>query len=313
MSDAAAEGIRRMLAARMTRAARVAEIRMGTTVATNALLERKGARTGLVMTQGFGDALLIGNQDRPDLFDLHIRKPAPLFSAVAEAPERLDADGSILTPLDPQPLTKIFAEWRDDGVEAVAICLLHAWRNPTHEQRVAELARVAGFEQVYASHEVSPLIKLVSRAGTTVADAYLSPVLLHYVGTFHGELEAHGIDCEHIYFMQSHGGLVSAERFRGKDAVLSGPAGGVVGMRAAGERAGIDQLIGFDMGGTSTDVSVCEGRAGHRQRDRGRRRAAARADDSYPHDCRRRRLAAEFQPGALPDRPGISRRDCRDR
>ncbi|NND55048.1 MAG: hydantoinase/oxoprolinase family protein, partial [Gammaproteobacteria bacterium] len=257
--DAAAEGIRRMLTDESARGSNVREIRMGTTVATNALLERKGAATGLIMTRGFGDALRIGEQDRPRLFDLHIRKPDTLFAATAEADERLTAAGEIETPLDPDSLRAVLSSWRENGIESIAICLLHAWINPVHEQAVAELAREAGFAHVYCSHEVSALMKYVARAGTTVADAYLSPVLLHYVAGFQRELSAHGIHCEHIYFMKSHGGLVSADRFRGKDAILSGPAGGVIGMRAAGERAGTNQLIGFDMGGTSTDVSVCDG------------------------------------------------------
>ena len=255
--DAAAEGIRRMLAE--FGGGTVDEIRMGTTVATNALLERKGARTGLVMTRGFGDALRIGEQDRPRLFDLHIRKPENLFAVTVEADERLDADGNVLSPLDAEALRDRFAEWRAAGIESVAISLLHAWRNPAHEQAIAALARECGFTQVYCSHEVSPLMKLVARAGTTVADAYLSPVLLHYVAGFQQELGAAGIECDRIFFMQSHGGLVRADRFRGKDAILSGPAGGVIGMRAAGVAAGTRKLIGFDMGGTSTDVSVCDG------------------------------------------------------
>ncbi len=256
--DAAAEGIRRTLA-QHNADGRVANIRMGTTVATNALLEHTGARTGLLMTRGFGDALLIGDQDRPRLFDLHIRKPAPLYAAVAEIDERLAADGSVITPLTTNGLDDTLTSWRADGIEAVAICLLHAWLNPAHEQQLAAIVRDRGFTQIYSSHDVSPLMKLVGRAGTTVADAYLSPVLLRYVDKFRHELRNAGIACDRIEFMQSHGGLVSAAQFRGKDAILSGPAGGVVGMRAAGEHAGLDKLIGFDMGGTSTDVSVCAG------------------------------------------------------
>ena len=256
--DAAAEGIRRMLA-QHDPDGKVAEIRMGTTVATNALLERKGARTGLIMTRGFRDALLIGDQDRPQLFDLHIRKPEVLFEAVTEASERLDASGNVLDSLNTDNLLPVLADWRAKGIESVAICLLHAWRNPVHEQQLVDLVRQQGFANVHASHEVSPVMKLIGRAGTTVADAYLSPVLLHYVNAFEQELKGVGVDCDRIFFMQSHGGLASAAHFRGKDAILSGPAGGVVGMRASGERAGFDQLIGFDMGGTSTDVSVCTG------------------------------------------------------
>jgi len=256
-SDAAAEGIRRMLAAQGGGA--VSEIRMGTTVATNALLERKGARTGVVLTKGFGDALRIGEQDRPQLFDLHIRKPAALFEETAEACERLAADGTVLEALDTTSVEATFAKWRDGGISSVAICLLHAWQNPAHEKRIGQLAQAAGFSHVSMSHEVSALMKFVARAGTTVVDAYLSPVLLSYVMSFREALATANIACSRVLFMQSHGGLVSAELFRGKDAILSGPAGGVIGMQAAGERAGQQQLIGFDMGGTSTDVSVCNG------------------------------------------------------
>ena len=256
--DAAAEGIRRVLTV-TEHSAHIAEIRMGTTVATNALLEHKGARIGLIVTRGFRDVLTIGDQNRPRLFDLNIKKPAPLYAAVTEADERLDADGTVLHTLDTASISADLEQWQKDGIESVAVSLLHAWRNPTHEQSIAELARAAGFKHVYTSQEVSPLIKYISRTATTVADAYLSPVLMRYVDSFRRELADTGIKFGRLYFMQSHGGLVSAELFRGKDAVLSGPAGGVVGMQAAGNRAGFEKLIGFDMGGTSTDVSVCAG------------------------------------------------------
>ena len=256
--DAAAEGVRRVLA-EAGGETRVSEIRMGTTVATNALLERKGATTGLILTRGLGDALRIGEQDRPRLFDLHIRKASALFAATAEADERLAADGSVLQPLDIRALEETLDTWRAEGIKSVAVCLLHGWLNPLHEQQVADLARAKGFAHVSASHEVSALIKYVARAGTTVADAYLSPVLLNYVAGFREALASAGIECERVYFMQSNGGLVSADQFRGKDAILSGPAGGVIGMRAAGRLTDTTNLIGFDMGGTSTDVSVCAG------------------------------------------------------
>jgi len=256
--DAAAEGITRLLGS-IEGAQTVAEIRMGTTVATNALLERKGARTGLLLTQGFGDALEIANQDRPELFALHIKKAEVLYADVAEVDERIDAEGNILAPLNTDSLTNILMAWKSAGIESVAICLLHAWQEPEHEIRVAEVARRAGFEHVYASHEVSPLMKLIGRAGTTACDAYLSPLLLAYLIGFKQELKRANVRCDRVLFMQSHGGLVTADRFRGKDAVLSGPAGGVVGMLASGRRAGFTQLIGFDMGGTSTDVSLCDG------------------------------------------------------
>jgi len=260
-SDAAAEGIRIVLAAAADESTTtsVDEIRMGTTVATNALLERKGARTGLLITRGFGDALQIGSQQRPEIFDLHIRLPEPLYSAVIEVDERIDADGAVLEPLAEQALHQQLLDWQNTGIESVAVCLMHAWANPVHEQRVAGLVRQAGFEQLSVSHEVSPLMNLVGRGTTTVADAYLSPVLFFYVDRFRQTLRNYGIDCPRILFMQSNGGLVSADLFRGKDAVLSGPAGGVIGMAASAAQAGLEQLIGFDMGGTSTDVSVYAG------------------------------------------------------
>lgn len=259
-ADAAATGIARLLdQAGVARSAVIDEIRMGTTVATNALLERTGARTGLLLTRGFGDALRIGDQTRPDLFALEIRKPAPLYAAVAEVDERIAADGTVLQAVAQDAAHAVLERWHHEGIEALAICLLHAWREPRHERELTALARQVGFQHVYPSHEVSPLLQLLSRAGTTVADAYLSPVLSHYVASFQQALQGLGMRCEQILFMQSHGGLVPPDQLRGKDALLSGPAGGVVGMRAAGARAGLQQLIGFDMGGTSTDVSVCAG------------------------------------------------------
>lgn len=254
-ADAAAEGIRRVLAATRSHHP-VDEIRMGTTVATNALLQRKGATTGLLITRGFRDALRIGYQNRPNIFDLEIKLPQPLYTRVAEIDERMDASGTVLEALDESALETILTDWQGDKIRSVAICLVHAWINPAHEKRVAEIVRAAGFTQVSVSHEVSPLIKLVSRGATTVADAYLSPVLAFYVENFQRELASNDIQCPRILFMQSNGGLVAAELLRGKDSILSGPAGGVVGMGAAAKRAGFSKLIGFDMGGTSTDASV---------------------------------------------------------
>ncbi|MDP6617647.1 MAG: hydantoinase B/oxoprolinase family protein [Gammaproteobacteria bacterium] len=254
-ADAAAEGIHRVLSAQ-GEGLQVDEIRMGTTVATNALLEQAGAATGLLITRGFGDSLRIGYQNRPDIFALNIHRPEPLYARVAEASERVDAAGNTLIGLDEDALRVIFSEWQADGIEAVAICFMHAWCNPAHEKTALRIAVEAGFVQVSASHEVSPLVKIVSRASTTVADAYLSPVLSNYVQNFQAALAEHGVRCPQIRFMQSNGGLVSADRLRGKDSILSGPAGGVVGMAAAGQEAGLTKLIGFDMGGTSTDVSV---------------------------------------------------------
>lgn len=257
--DAAAEGIHRILKA-SGGAGPVDEVRMGTTVATNALLERRGAKTGLLITRGFGDALRIRYQNRPRIFDLHIRLPEPLYSVSAEITERIAADGSVIEALAEQEISSVLHNWGSSGIETVAICFMHAWKNPVHEIAAKRIAAALGFADISASHDVSPLIKLVSRGETTVADAYLSPVLRRYVDRFRNALDARGIGCERIRFMQSNGGLVSADMFRGKDSILSGPAGGVVGMGAAAADAGLERLIGFDMGGTSTDVSVYAGR-----------------------------------------------------
>ncbi|WP_448580720.1 hydantoinase/oxoprolinase family protein, partial [Thermaurantiacus sp.] len=230
-------------------------IRMGTTVATNALLERKGAPTLLLVTRGFRDALAIGHQARPEIFARHIRKPAPLATRIAEVDERVAADGSMLRPPDLEGARAALMKARADGIASVAICLMHGFRFPSHEEALARLARECGFTQVSASHMVSPLIRFVPRGDTTVADAYLSPVLRAYVEQVAHELPRGS----RLLFMQSNGGLAEAASFRGKDAVLSGPAGGVVGMVAAGREAGFEGLIGFDMGGTSTDVSHWSG------------------------------------------------------
>ncbi|MBN8847863.1 MULTISPECIES: hydantoinase B/oxoprolinase family protein [unclassified Sphingomonas] len=231
------------------------QVKMGTTVATNALLERKGARTLLVVDRGFADLLTIGNQARPRLFDLAIRLPAPLHEAVEEIGGRIDAAGNTLVPLDEEAVRAMFARRRADGIEAVAIALAHAWAFPETERRVAELAREAGFARVSASHRVSPLTGLVARGRTSVVDAYLSPVLRRYVDTVAGALGD-----TPLAFMQSNGGLADARAFQGKDAILSGPAGGVVAAARTAEAAGFDRVIGFDMGGTSTDVMLYAGR-----------------------------------------------------
>ncbi|MEJ8629631.1 hydantoinase/oxoprolinase family protein [Sphingomonas sp. I4] len=228
---------------------------MGTTVATNALLERKGARTLLVVDRGFADLLAIGNQARPRLFDLDIRLPVPLYDAVIEIGGRIDRDGNIVVPLDEAATVEALAAKRAEGFEAVAIALTHSWAHPATEARVAELARAAGFAQVSASHAVSPLIGLVSRGRTSVVDAYMSPVLRRYVDRVAGALD--GVP---LHFMQSNGGLAEAAAFQGKDAILSGPAGGVVAAARTAEATGIDRVIGFDMGGTSTDVTLYAGR-----------------------------------------------------
>jgi len=229
-------------------------VKMGTTVATNALLERKGERTLLAITEGFRDLLRIGYQNRPRIFDLNIRLPELLYDDVIEVPERLDAQGAVLRPLDEAAVRDALMEAHARGFRAVAIALMHSYRQPAHEERVAEIARQVGFEQVSASAQASPLIKLVGRGDTAVADAYLSPILRRYVSQVSEALDARNDGCEQLLFMQSSGGLTDAALFQGKDAILSGPAGGVVGMVQTAVRAGFDRLIGFDMGGTSTDV-----------------------------------------------------------
>src|SRR3954462_2949988 len=297
--DAAVQGIRDLLGLKKGErvpAGRVGAVKMGTTVATNALLERKGDRTLLVTTKGFRDALRVGYQNRPKIFAKHIIKPEMLFERVVEVDERVLADGTV------EKTPNLGAERSDleqalsDGIKAVAIVFMHAYRYADHEKQVAALAREMGFAQVSVSHEVSPLIKLVGRGDTTVVDAYLSPILRRYVAQvshlltspFEGEVDARSVSGggsggDHrttptpnpspqgggeqrgargdirLMFMMSSGGLTAAELFQGKDAILSGPAGGVVGMAQTGHEAGFSRLIGFDMGGTSTDVSHYDG------------------------------------------------------
>src|SRR5689334_15829432 len=259
--DAAVQGIRDLLGLAKGEPipqGRVGAVKMGTTVATNALLERKGDRTLLLTTKGFRDALRIGYQARPKIFAKHIIKPEMLFEQVFEVDERVLADGTIERELDLGPVRAELERAHADGIKAVAILFMHAYRYPEHEQRVAKLARDMGFPQVSVSHEVSPLIKLVGRGDTTVVDAYLSPILRRYVATVDSELDARRSGAR-LMFMMSSGGLTAADLFRGKDAILSGPAGGVVGMAETGREAGFKNLIGFDMGGTSTDVSHYDG------------------------------------------------------
>jgi 5-oxoprolinase (ATP-hydrolysing) len=311
--DAAVAGIRHLLGLgpdQSIPAAQVGAVKMGTTVATNALLERKGERTLLLITKGFRDALRIGYQARPNIFAKHIIKPEMLYERVAEIDERVRADGTVERAPDPDAVRAELARAKHDGLRGVAIVLMHAYRYSAHEQQIAALADEAGFTQVSASHEVSPLIKLVGRGDTTVVDAYLSPILARYVAQVSDELSpsAHAVpkpsplvgegrvggrEATHqqrralqskqsarlptpnlspqgggeeraffgeqaenrLMFMMSSGGLTAADLFRGKDAILSGPAGGVVGMAETGRQAGFERLIGFDMGGTSTDVS----------------------------------------------------------
>ena len=251
--DAAVAGIRHLLGLAPGEAvtpAQVACVKMGTTVATNALLERKGEPTLLITTRGFRDALRIAYQNRPRLFDRHIVLPELLYSRVIEAQERVGAHGEVIEPLDEAHLKERLWAAYDAGLRSVAIVFMHGWRYTAHEQAAARLAEQAGFTQISASHAVSPLMKFVGRGDTTVVDAYLSPILRRYVQQVAGEMP--GVP---LFFMQSSGGLTDAQRFQGKDAILSGPAGGIVGMARTAQRAGHARVIGFDMGGTSTDVS----------------------------------------------------------
>ena len=250
--DAVLQGIREILrlsAQDPIPTAKISAIKMGTTVATNALLERKGARTVLVITQGFGDALRIGYQNRPDIFALQIVLPDLLYERVVEVQERYSAQGEVLEPLNSVALRQNLQAIYDEGIRSCAIALMHGYRYPDHEKAAAAIARNIGFTQVSVSHEVSPLIKLVSRGDTTVADAYLSPVLHQYLDRL-----TQALTQTRLMVMQSNGGLMEADRVKGKDVILSGPAGGVVGAVKTCAAVGIDRIIGFDMGGTSTDV-----------------------------------------------------------
>ena len=250
-ADAALAGIARL---RGDDQAPIQAVRMGTTVATNALLERRGQPTCLAITRGHRDALLIGHQARPDIFALEIRKPAPLYETVVEIDERVTAEGEILRPLNENSTRAALQGAFDAGYRSLAIACVHGHAHPAHEARVAAMAREIGFTQVTTSHEVGAVIRLVPRANTAVVDAYLSPPLRDYVNTV-----AAGLPGVNLAFMQSNGGLARAGHFHGRDAILSGPAGGIVGMAAAGRSAGEERLIGFDMGGTSTDVSLFDG------------------------------------------------------
>ena len=255
--DAALEGIRQALGlapGASLAGAPIAEVRMGTTAGTNALLERRGAPTALAITHGLGDALRIGTQHRPKLFALDIKLPEMLYAKVIEVPERVSAGGEVLVPLDEAAVRAKFSAVFDTGIRAVAIVLMHGYRYPAHEVRVGEIARDVGFDQISVSSEVSPLQKLIPRGDTTVMDAYLSPLLRDYVAAVSNGLGEGLGDGPRLRFMQSNGGLTGADTFRGKDSILSGPAGGVVGAALASRRAGFERMIGFDMGGTSTDV-----------------------------------------------------------
>ncbi|HVI50448.1 MAG TPA: hydantoinase B/oxoprolinase family protein [Candidatus Sulfotelmatobacter sp.] len=256
-ADAAIQGIRDLLGipqGRPVPVEKIAAVKMGTTVATNALLERKGERLALVIGEGFGDLLRIGTQSRPDIFARHIVLPDMLYERVIEVPERVDAHGAVLTPLDETALRAGLAEAKAAGIETVAILFLHGYRFTAHEERAAAIAAEMGFSQISVSHEVSPLMKAVPRGDTTVVDAYVSPILRRYVDRVAAELP--GVP---LMFMQSNGGLTPAERFRGRDSILSGPAGGVVGCVRTAAMGGFSKVIGFDMGGTSTDVCHYDG------------------------------------------------------
>jgi 5-oxoprolinase (ATP-hydrolysing) len=274
--DAAAEGIRRFILGSEPGTDResvpkdivrqtissdpvgIEAVKMGTTVATNALLERQGSPTALIVTEGFADALAIGYQNRPDIFSLNIVKPEPLYERVIEVSERLDADGGVIKRLDEDAIAAVLQGCVDDGIGSVAICLVHGYRYPQHENRIAAIAEDTGLKQVSVSHDVESLIKFVSRAETTLADAYLTPVLNNYIDGLKGALKEIATP-KRLLFMQSNGGLVLADSFRGKNSILSGPAAGVVGMVETASRCGFERLIGFDMGGTSTDVSAWSG------------------------------------------------------
>jgi 5-oxoprolinase (ATP-hydrolysing) len=251
--DAAVQGIRELLGLAgdaLIPASAVGAVKMGTTVATNALLERKGERTVLAITRGCGDALRIAYQNRPKLFVRHIVLPEPVYERVVEIEERVGAQGELVQAIDLARAERDLAAAYATGIRACAIVLMHGYRYPEHERQLGALARAIGFPQVSVSHEVSPLMKLVSRGDTTVVDAYLSPILRRYVDSVQSQLP--GV---RLQFMQSSGGLTDAHRFQGKDAILSGPAGGIVGAVQVSKLAGFDKIIGFDMGGTSTDVT----------------------------------------------------------
>jgi len=252
--DAASEGVRRLLTAAGGAGASIATVKMGTTVATNALLEENGAPILFIVTEGFGDVLLIGDQTRRDIFALKIERPAPLPRQIAEVRGRVGPDGRVVDALDEDAVRAALAQAKSDGCAGVAIALINAHANPEQERRVEALARKAGFAYVTPSHATGALIKFVPRASTAVIDAYLTPVLRGYV-----DQVEQGLEGAPLYFMQSSGGLATAKVFKARNAVLSGPAGGVVGMAMTAKASGFDRVIGFDMGGTSTDVSRFDG------------------------------------------------------
>lgn len=269
-TDAAVQGIRDILgipADAAIPAAEIEAIKMGTTVATNALLERKGDRTILLITKGFRDALRIGYQNRPNIFARHIVLPQMLYDRVIEVAERYSAQGEELTAVNPEFIPSLQQAY-DEGIRSCAIVFMHGYRYSEHEKQVAKIAKKIGFTQISVSHEVSPLMKLVSRGDTAVVDAYLSPILRRYVEQVTSQLSPVGAvspcppsPCPppKLMFMQSNGGLVDAAQFQGKNSILSGPAGGIVGAVQTSKKAGFDKIITFDMGGTSTDVAHFNG------------------------------------------------------
>lgn len=252
--DAPILAIRYVLRLRLDQAIPEVSVKLGTTRGTNALLTRNGANTAFITTAGFKDVLRIGNQDRPRLFDLDIRKPEPLFQSVVEIEERLAANGDVLQPVDGDAVRIKLQQLKTSGIETVAICLLHSFANPRHEHLVETIAREVGFAEVSTSSRLSPLIKIVSRGDTTVMDAYLNPILRQYVSRLRASLGT-----SKLKLMTSAGGLVDADSFLGKDSILSGPAGGVIGFSQVAQQAGFSHSIGFDMGGTSTDVARFDG------------------------------------------------------
>ena len=255
--DAALQGIREYLGLdgdAVIPAEQIRSLKMGTTVATNALLERKGEPTVLAITDGFADVLEIGYQARPETFAMNIKKPELLYNRVISITERIRSDGLVETPLDIEQARERFAEAYQKGFRSIAIVLMHAYRYPEHEQQLASIAREVGFEQISTSHEISPLTRIVSRGDTTVVDAYLTPILRRYIDRIASAIDGDR-ESTRLLFMQSSGGLTSADRFQGRDAILSGPAGGIVGAVHTSKLSGFDKIIGFDMGGTSTDVS----------------------------------------------------------
>ncbi len=251
--DAAIQAIKDLMGNRKNQ--QIAAIKMGTTVGTNALLEGKGEKTALLINKGFRDCLKISYQNRPDIFALKIQRPSSLYSHVLEISGRIDSHGQIIEPLDHDSIRNQLLKLHNKGIKSLAIVTMHSWKNPQHEGEIGDIAKDIGFQHISLSHQISPLMKIVARGHTTVIDAYLSPVLKHYVKQFCLGLKENALNAEQLLFMQSNGGLTQAQQFRGKDCILSGPAGGMIGAIASSESAGINHIISFDMGGTSTDVA----------------------------------------------------------